>query len=241
MNTESLHELSVRFVGECLVPMRGTLIEAELSPATKRVPHRHADTGSERPAARALLRRCHDLLRPALAALLLVPLSALKATGAGASEAGKPTDPASRGLPFILSNTDGTDLDAVAHWGEHTFYNNWHRTTCGAQEMPEPPAEIRSLEDFLALRLGPMAESGLLGVSNGVNWNNPVWEIKRDRLKALGDDPFKSIVDVWKMKPGRRYYLNMRMNDGHHQWINAHGSMHPVSGWTSAKTTGTST
>ena len=223
MNIEPLFHLSLRSFCEYLVPTRGTLIEAKLAPATRREFHRHSDTGSERPAARALLLRCQNSLRPAIAALLLVPLSALQAAWAGAPEAGKPTDPASRGLPFILSNTDGTDLDAVAHWGEHPFYNNWHRTTCGAQEMPEPPAEIRSLEDFLALRLGPMAESGLLGVSNGVNWNDPVWEIKRDRLKALGDDPFKAIVDFWKMKPGRRYYLNMRMNDGHHQWINTPG------------------
>lgn len=149
--------------------------------------------------------------------LAITPLIAIPVRGAETATK-KENLLALRDLPPVLLNSDGTDLDAAAHLGDHPFYSNLP----AIGHLP-PTAQINSLEDYLALRIGPMAESALLGLSNGGNWNDPVWEIKRDRLKALGDDPYKTICDFWKKEPNRRFYFNMRMNDGHHQWLNIPG------------------
>jgi len=154
-----------------------------------------------------------------VAAMAFLPTT-VPAAESGAQKAGNSTDPASRGLPVILANSDGVDLDAVAHFGDHPWYDKLPST--GGNEVPKT-VNVRTFEDYLSLRIGPMSQSALLGLSFGGNWNDPVWEIKRDRLKAFGDDPYKAILEFWKKEPKRRFYFDMRMNDGHHQWLNIPG------------------
>jgi hypothetical protein len=120
----------------------------------------------------------------------------------------------------VLLNSDGTDLDSAAHLGDHPWYDNLDASAAGNQP---PSVAINTLQDFLALRLGAFADSALLGLSVCGNWNDPVWEIKKDRIAALGDDPYATICDWWKENPQRKFYFSMRMNDGHHQWLNIPG------------------
>jgi hypothetical protein len=120
----------------------------------------------------------------------------------------------------VLLNSDGTDLDSAAHLGDHPWYDNLDASAPGNQP---PTVAIKTLQDFLALRLGAFVDSALLGLSVCGNWNDPVWEIKKDRIAALGDDPYATICDWWKDNPQRKFYFSMRMNDGHHQWLNIPG------------------
>jgi hypothetical protein len=141
-------------------------------------------------------------------ALLLSPLTALHA------EDTTPSIPlASRGLPRILFNNDSDDLKWPAY-PEHHVSGLW---------VPEgkylPLPTIHTLDDALAPRIGPLAKAKTQGLSYCGNFGLPIWELKRDHIAALGNDPLQPILQFWK-RDGRTFFFSMRMNDAHHEIFN---------------------
>ncbi len=120
---------------------------------------------------------------------------------------------ASRGLPTILWNNDGEDLTWTAYPEQHPD-GIW---VPGGRSLPIPT--INSVEDYLALRIGPLAQTATQGLSHCGNFNTAVWDLRRDPIAALGDDPLQPILQFWK-RDGRAFFFSMRMNDLHYAWRN---------------------
>lgn len=118
-----------------------------------------------------------------------------------------------RGLPLVLFNNDSDDLKWPAY-PEHHASGLW--LPAGAY-LPLPT--IASLDDALAPRIGPLARTTTRGLAYCGNFGMPVWELKRDRIAALGPDPLQPILEFWK-RDDRAFYFSMRMNDQHHGWLN---------------------
>jgi hypothetical protein len=119
---------------------------------------------------------------------------------------------ASRGLPVVLFNNDSDDLKWPAY-PEHHANGLW---VPAGKYLPLP--KIGSLEDALAPRIGPLAKTGIQGLSYCGNFGVPIWELKRDHIAALGDDPLQPILQFWK-QGGRKFFFSVRMNDLHHAWL----------------------
>jgi hypothetical protein len=126
---------------------------------------------------------------------------------------------AERGLPTVLWNNDSDDLTGIAY-PEHHPDGIFVPAPAGS---PDPwicvPAKIDSVEDYLALRIGPLAKTKTQGLSYCGNFGVPVWDLKRDHIAAIGDDPLQPILQFWK-RDGRAFFFSMRMNDLHHAWRN---------------------
>ncbi len=120
---------------------------------------------------------------------------------------------ASRGLPVVLFNNDSDDLKWPAY-PEHHADGLW---VPAGKYLPLP--KIDSLEDALAPRIGPLAKTGTQGLSYCGNFGVPVWDLKRDHIIALGEDPLQPILQFWK-RDGKKFFFSMRMNDIHHAWFN---------------------
>ena len=118
----------------------------------------------------------------------------------------------SRGLPRILFNNDSDDLKWPAY-PEHHASGLW---VPAGTYLPLPT--IHSLDDALAPRVGPLAKTKTQGLSYCGNFGLPIWELKRDHIAALGDDPLQPILQFWK-RDGRIFFFSMRMNDIHHAWF----------------------
>jgi hypothetical protein len=142
-----------------------------------------------------------------LTALLLASLIELHAAGSS-SDAMLET----RRLPRVLFNNDSDDLKWPA-------YPEHHDSVWVPAGKPVPLPAGRSLEDYLALRIGPLAKTGTNGLAYCGNFGMPIWELKRDHIAALGDDPLLAILQFWK-RDGRTFLFSMRMNDKHHAYFN---------------------
>ena len=140
-----------------------------------------------------------------LTALLLAPL----ATQAAEPSADMLKD---RGLPLVLFNNDSDDLKWSA-------YPEYHGAVWVPDGKPIPLPVICSLDDYLAMRVGPLAKAKTQGLSFCGNFGAPVWELRRDHIAALGDDPLQTILQFWR-RDGRTFFFSMRMNDAHHTWFN---------------------
>ena len=119
----------------------------------------------------------------------------------------------SRGLPRILFNNDSDDLKWPAY-PEHHASGLW---VPAGKYLPLP--KINSLADALEPRIGPLAKTRTQGLSYCGNFGVPVWDLKRDHIAALGDDPLQPILQFWK-RDGRTFFFSLRMNDVHHGWFN---------------------
>ena len=119
----------------------------------------------------------------------------------------------SRGLPRILFNNDSDDLKWPAY-PEHHASGLW---VPAGKYLPLP--KINSLADALEPRIGPLAKTKTQGLSYCGNFGVPVWDLKRDHIAALGDDPLQPILQFWK-RDGRTFFFSLRMNDVHHGWFN---------------------
>lgn len=142
-----------------------------------------------------------------LTGLLLAPLAALHAAGTSSDSTVE-----SRGLPRILFNNDSDDLKWPA-------YPEHHASVWVPAGKPIHLPAIRSPEDYLALRIGPLAKTAAAGLSYCGNFGLPIWELKRDPIGPLGDDPLQPILQFWK-RDGRTFFFSMRMNDKHHTYFN---------------------
>jgi hypothetical protein len=142
-----------------------------------------------------------------LASLLLAPLAALHAAGTSSDATLE-----GRGLPRILFNNDSDDLKWPA-------YPEHHDSVWVPAGKPVPLPAGRSPEDYLALRIGPLAKTGATGLAYCGNFGLPIWELKRSHIAALGDDPLQAILQFWK-RDGRTFFFSMRMNDKHHAYFN---------------------
>ena len=143
------------------------------------------------------------------AELAVIPVASLSV----AAEASPSTTLESRGLPRILFNNDSDDLKWPAY-PEHHANGLW---VPAGKYLPLPT--INSLDDALAPRIGPLAKTKTQGLSYCGNFGLPIWELKRDHIAALGDDPLQPILQFWK-RDGRTFFFSMRMNDIHHAWFN---------------------
>jgi hypothetical protein len=112
-----------------------------------------------------------------------------------------------------LFNNDSDDLKWPAY-PEHHVSGLW---------VPEgkylPLPTIHTLDDALAPRIGPLAKTKTQGLSYCGNFGLPIWELKRDHIAALGNDPLQPILQFWK-RDGRTFFFSMRMNDAHHEIFN---------------------
>jgi hypothetical protein len=141
--------------------------------------------------------------------LAVIPVASLSV----AAEASPVATLESRGLPRILFNNDSDDLKWPAY-PEHHADGLW---VPAGEYLPLPT--IHSLADALAPRIGPLAKTKTQGLSYCGNFGLPIWELKRDHIAALGDDPLQPILQFWK-RDGRTFFFSMRMNDIHHAWFN---------------------
>lgn len=141
--------------------------------------------------------------------LAVIPVANLSVT----AEASPGASLESRGLPRILFNNDSDDLKWPAY-PEHHANGLW---VPAGKYLPLPT--IHSLDDALAPRIGPLAKTKTQGLSYCGNFGLPIWELKRDHIAALGDDPLQPILQFWK-RDGRTFFFSMRMNDVHHGWFN---------------------
>jgi hypothetical protein len=141
--------------------------------------------------------------------LAVIPVASLSVT----AEARPGVSLESRGLPVILFNNDSDDLKWPAY-PEHHANGLW---VPAGKYLPLPT--IHSLDDALAPRIGPLAKTKTQGLSYCGNFGLPIWELKRDHIAALGDDPLQPILQFWK-RDGRTFFFSMRMNDIHHGWFN---------------------
>jgi hypothetical protein len=142
-----------------------------------------------------------------LTALLLAPLIELHSAASSSNATLE-----GRGLPRILFNNDSDDLKWPA-------YPEHHDSVWVPAGKPIPLPAIRSPEDYLALRIGPLAKTGVSGLAYCGNFGLPIWELKRDPIAPLGDDPLQRIIQFWK-RDGRTFFFSMRMNDKHHGYFN---------------------
>lgn len=141
--------------------------------------------------------------------LAVIPVASLSV----AAEVNPGVSLESRGLPRILFNNDSDDLKWPAY-PEHHANGLW----VPAGKYLSLPT-INSLDDVLAPRIGPLAKTKTQGLSYCGNFGLPIWELKRDHIAALGDDPLQPILQFWK-RDGRTFFFSMRMNDIHHAWFN---------------------
>jgi hypothetical protein len=118
----------------------------------------------------------------------------------------------SRGLPRILFNNDGDDLKWPA-------YPEHHASVWVPAGKPIPLPTIRSPEDYLALRIGPLAHTAAAGLSYCGDFGPPLWKLQRVQLAVLGADPLQPILQYWR-RDGRTFFFSMRMNDKHHAYFN---------------------
>jgi hypothetical protein len=145
--------------------------------------------------------------------LAVIPLASLAAAADTTPDAAPDATLDRRGLPLVLFNNDSDDLKWPAY-PEHHANGLW------VPAGPYPPLPtIGSLDDALAPRIGPLAKTHTQGLSYCGNFGLPIWELKRDHIAALGDDPLQPILQFWK-RDGRRFFFSMRMNDTHHAWFN---------------------
>ena len=140
-------------------------------------------------------------------ALLLASLALLAAAGTSSDSTLE-----SRGLPRILFNNDSDDLKWPA-------YPEHHDSVWMPAGKPISLPAILSPEDYLALRIGPLAKTRANGLAYCGNFGMPIWELKRSHIAALGDDPLQAILQFWK-RDGRTFFFSMRMNDKHHAYFN---------------------
>jgi hypothetical protein len=153
-----------------------------------------------------------------LTALLLMPLAALHAADATTpgSKASARANPGvtleSRGLPLTLFNNDSDDLKWPAY-PEHHTQGLWVPV---GKYSPLP--KITSLDDYLGQRIGALAKTTTQGLSYCGNLGMSVWDLKRDHIAALGNDPLQPILQFWK-QGGRKFLFSLRMNDLHHAWV----------------------
>lgn len=143
------------------------------------------------------------------AELAVIPVASLSV----AAEASPGASLESRALPHILFNNDSDDLKWPAY-PEHHANGLW---VPAGKYLPLPT--INSLDDALAPRIGPLAKTKTQGLSYCGNFGLPIWELKRDHIAALGDDPLQPILQFWK-RDGRTFFFSMRMNDAHHDNFN---------------------
>jgi hypothetical protein len=143
------------------------------------------------------------------AELAVIPVASLSV----GAEASPGASLESRGLPRILFNNDSDDLKWPAY-PEHHANGLW---VPAGKYLPLPT--INSLDDALAPRIGPLARTKTQGLAYCGNFGLPIWELKRDHIAALGDDPLQPILQFWK-RDGRTFFFSMRMNDVHHGWFN---------------------
>jgi hypothetical protein len=121
---------------------------------------------------------------------------------------------ASRGLPLVLFNNCPDDLVPFAYPEHYDAWGIWVPSG-----PPLPLTKINSVEDALAPRIGPLAKTKVQGLSYCGNYGTKVWDLRRDHISALGDDPLQPILQFWK-QDGRAFFFSMRMNDIHHAVFN---------------------
>jgi hypothetical protein len=122
---------------------------------------------------------------------------------------------AGRGLPTILWNNDSDDLTWIAYPEHHPDGIPVPAPPGSPEVWNFVPAECHSVDDYLALRIGPLAKTKTQGLSYCGNFGTAVWNLRRDHIAALGDDPLQPILQFWK-RDGRAFFFSMRMNDLHH-------------------------
>jgi hypothetical protein len=107
----------------------------------------------------------------------------------------------------ILWNNDGDDLRFMA-FGIRRLW-----TARDPNDLPLPE-KYESLQQFLDLRMTALRATPVdtLCYCGVFNW--PAWEMPRERIAALGDDPIRAIVDFTHAS-GKEFFFNLRMNDCH--------------------------
>jgi hypothetical protein len=105
-----------------------------------------------------------------------------------------------RGLPRILFNNDSDDLKWPAY-PEHHSAGLW---------VPEgkylPLPTITSLGDSLFPRIGPLAKTEAAGLAYCGNFGVSICNLRREHIRALGEDPLQPILKFWKQDGRARLF-----------------------------------
>lgn len=116
--------------------------------------------------------------------------------------------PASQaGRRRIIWNNDGDDLRFLA-FGIRRLW-----TARDPDEIPLPE-RFSSVQEFLDLRMTALQKLPVDTVSYCGVFNWPIWDLPRERIAALGPDPFVPILD-FVHRAGKELFFNLRMNDCH--------------------------
>ncbi len=107
----------------------------------------------------------------------------------------------------IIWNDDGDDIRVVA-FGLRRLWNARDRNTAPVTDRFE------SVKEFLDLRLAGLRDTPVDTISYCGVFTWPVWEMPRERIAALGEDPIAVVIDFAR-SCGKEFFFNLRMNDCH--------------------------
>ena len=141
--------------------------------------------------------------------------SALAARGAADGAA-----PAASSRRRVIWNNDGDDLRFVAFRGTRSSGIEWLWTARNPNALALPE-KFSSVQEFLDLRMTALRGIPVDTISFCGIFNWPAWEMPRDRIAVLGDDPIRPIVEFCHGL-GKEFFFNIRMNDCHSS-VHFHG------------------
>jgi hypothetical protein len=113
----------------------------------------------------------------------------------------------------VIWNNDGDDLRFVAFRGTRSnrIERLWSARDPNHFALPE---RFSSVQEFLDLRMTALRDIPVDTISFCGVFNWPAWEMPRDRIAVLGDDPIRPIVE-FTHGLGKEFFFNIRMNDCH--------------------------
>lgn len=142
----------------------------------------------------------------AITALPVVGAPLVQASGAFSPQKytqKKTAFPVSHRRRRILWNNDGDDLWGPAH---------------GRRGFPE---SLESVDQYLELRMKDLEGTQVDSLFYCGFGTQPNWEFPRDRIKALGPDPLKHVVD-FAHRNKMEFMFSIRMNDIHDSFMPDH-------------------
>ena len=136
-----------------------------------------------------------------------LPLGQILAAEGAQDRAARTTTVACRAKRRIIWNNDGDDLRMVAFGVNHL----WNARDNDAAPLTD---RFGSVKEFLDLRMSALRDLPVDTISNCGVFTWPVWDLPRDRISVLGEDPMKHVVE-FAHASGKECFFNLRMNDCH--------------------------
>ncbi len=136
-----------------------------------------------------------------------MPLGQILAAEGTKARAAQTTIGAGRAKRRIIWNNDGDDLRMVAFGVDHL----WNARDGDAAPLT---GRFSSVKEFLDLRMSALRDMPVDTISYCGVFTWPVWDLPRERISVLGEDPMKHVVE-FAHACGKECFFNLRMNDCH--------------------------